>query len=290
MAGEFTIRPMRADDVAAAWDVGWAAIQTVIPASFITGDPVQDERGRLRVAHLLATDPGGCWVAQDTAGTVVGVALALIRERLWGFSLFGVDPQLHGRRIGSEMFERALAYGDGTDSQIILSTVHPAAMRRYFRSGFRLLPAVAAAGALNASRIPDGLRSRRGDAEADASVIDAASRRARGASHMRDIPKLLEGGGELLVIEDRGFAIHGDGSPQLLAAADDDAARDLLWSCFAAAKPGTTVHVDFLTAGNDWAVDVSIAAGLTLDAAEGPTFVRGAIGPVAPYLPSGAYL
>jgi hypothetical protein len=47
--------------------------------------------------------------------------------------------------------------------------------------------------------------------------------------------------------------------------------------------------VDFLTAGQDWAVEICLEARLALSP-EGPLFVRGEVGPLAPYVPSGAYL
>lgn len=288
MADDITIRPMVAGDVAEAWATAWRALLTVIPPEFHGEDTT--ERGGIRTRHLLQTDPGGAWVAEDAGGAIVGVSLALMREGVWGYSLFGVDAGLHGRRIGTRLFEKSLAYGDGSKAGIILSTSHPAAMRRYFRSGFRLLPCVCAAGALNATRIPDGLRSRPGDPEADAATIEMASRHVRGASHLPDLAPMLASGDHLLVLDGEGFALHHDGTPHLLAATNDEAARDLLWSCYAAAVPGTTVRVDFVSAGNDWAIDVALEAGLTLSADEGPIYVRGDIGPMRPYIPSGAYL
>ena len=277
-------------DVAEAGEVAWTALLTAIPAEFDTDDPAGPAYRQLRIRHVLETDPGGAWVATDTSGRIVGMSLALVREGMWGFSLFGVLPELHGQRIGTRLFDAALAHGDGTRAGIILSTVSPAAMRRYFRSGFRLLPCVCASGALNSSRIPGGLQARPGDPATDVDTIDRASRHVRGASHARDIESMLASGGGLLVIEGSGFAVQKDGSPWLLAATDEGTATDLLWSCFAAAKPGTTVRIDFVSAGNDWALDVALTAGLTLTADEGPIFVRGDIGPLVPYLPSGAYL
>jgi hypothetical protein len=100
---------------------------------------------------------------------------------------------------------------------------------------------------------------------------------------------MLATGGELLVVDGRGWAVHRDGSPMVVAAFDDDAARDLLWSCFAAGPPGAQVHVDYVTQGNDWAVEVVLDMGLALSP-DGPVFTRGDLGPLAPYLPSGAYL
>jgi hypothetical protein len=74
-----------------------------------------------------------------------------------------------------------------------------------------------------------------------------------------------------------------------VAAIDDEAAADLLWSCLASGAPGNPIHIDFITQGNDWAVGLALDAGLSLSP-DGPVFVRDDAGPLAPYLPSGAYL
>ena len=48
--------------------------------------------GRVRVARLLAADPGGGWVAERD-GRVVGCSMGLIREGVWGLSLLVVSPE-----------------------------------------------------------------------------------------------------------------------------------------------------------------------------------------------------
>ncbi|MCW3012949.1 MAG: family N-acetyltransferase [Solirubrobacterales bacterium] len=291
MTDDVIIRPLLPADVDVADAVAWAALAPLWPEEF---RPVNDERrlarGRARVAHLQRTDPGGCWVA-ELDGTIVGTALSLIREDVWGFSLFGVAPDHHGKGVGSKVFAPALAYGDGTRGGIILSSEHPAAMRRYALAGFRLLPCVSAAGVLDRRALPAGPQARPGDLqdEEDVATCDRASRFVRGASHAGDLERYLEFGGELLVVPGRGFVVHFEGAPALLAATDDEAATDLLWSAFGAAPPGGSVHVDFITAGNDWVIAACLRARLALST-DGPVFVRGHIGPLAPYLPSGAYL
>ncbi len=291
MSDAVTVRPLEPTDVAAAEAVAWSALSPLWPEEFRPADDeVRRARGRARVAHLQATDPGGCWVA-ELDGRIVATALALVREDVWGFSLFGVDPAHHGKGIGSQVFAPSLAYGDGTRGGIILSSEHPAAMRRYALAGFRLLPCVSLAGVLDRRGLPAGLRARPGslEDEADLATCEAASRFVRGASHGPDLQRRLDVGCELLVVPGRGFVMHREGSPALLAALDDEAATDLLWSAFAAAPPGGSVHVDFITAGNDWAIAAGLRARLALSV-EGPVFVRGQLGPLAPYLPSGAYL
>src|SRR5205809_2005761 len=111
---------MTSDDVAAADAAAWAALQEQIPAEFAIDDDVRTQRARFRIAHLLGTDPGGAWVAEHD-GEIVGVALALVREGVWGLSLFGVRPGLQGQGVGRRLLNAALDYAEGRRGAIILS-------------------------------------------------------------------------------------------------------------------------------------------------------------------------
>ena len=251
-------------------------------------DPAVAERGRTRIAHLQRTDPGGAWVAEHD-GEIAGVALALLREGLWGLSLFAVASGHQGRGVGRRLLEASFAYGRDARGHLILSTESPAAMRRYARLGLDLHPCVAAAGIVDPLRRPaaDGVR----EAGADAiPIADAVGRAVRGAGHGPDLPVVLDSPGtKLLVYEDRAFAVVRDDRVALVAGRDEDAATRVLNGALATAGPGATVTVDFLTAGQDWAVRACLDAGLALSP-EGPLFARGDVGPLRPYIPSGAYL
>jgi GNAT superfamily N-acetyltransferase len=291
-AADVAIRPLRLEDAAAAGAAARTSLNDLYPEDELAPDEeaIRVAGATARVAHLHRTDPGGCWVAEHD-GRIVGTALGLVRDGVWGLSLFALLPAYQGLGIGTRLYAPALEYGAGAPGGIILSSAHPAAMRRYARSpGYRLLPAVCLSGAWKPERMPAGLRSRPGDLAADAATIEAASRHVRGASHLRDLPTLLDRPGVTLhVLEGEGFACARDGTPWLLAARNETAAEDLLWSAICSGTRGGTVALDFVTAENQWAIRVGLEAGLALSP-DGPVFVRGDVGPLAPYLPSGAYL
>src|SRR4051812_24263544 len=277
---------MRPDDVAVAEAVARTALHGDDPPG---AEPAVVARGRRRVAHLQRTDPGGARVAEDASGAIVGVALALVREGIWGLSLFAVAAGHRARGIGRELLEASFGHVADARGHLILSTEHPAAMRRYARLGLELRPCVAAAGILDRTGLPaaDGVR----DAGADGiPVADAIGRAVRGAGHGSDLEVALQDpGAQLLLVEDRAFALVRHSRITLVAGLDDAAATRALNAALAAMPPGGTVSVDFLTAGQDWAIRACLDAGLALSP-DGPFFTGGELGPMRPYVPSGAYL
>jgi hypothetical protein len=112
----------------------------------------------------------------------------------------------------------------------------------------------------------------------------------RGVAHGDDVVALLRGGSRLLVVPGRGYATVGaDGGVRLLAALDDEAAADLLRAALASVPAGEATRVDWLTAAQGWAIGPVLDARLELRGG-GAVFVRGEVGVLRPYLPSGAYL
>lgn len=238
-----------------------------------------------RTSHLIATDPGGC-IGADVDGVLAGVAMAIVREGLWGLSLFLVHPDHQGTGIGRDLLRAALDHGSDLRGRIILSSDDPRAMRAYARSGHRLIPSFDIEGPVKVRpERPDGVRE--GRAGDDDALVDAAGHAVRGAGYSGDIGAYLAVGNGFLVHEGGGFAVLRSGSPALLAAQDEDIAADLLRGCLHAAT--AEVSVQFVTHANQWAIDVSLDAGLVLKPA-GPVCVSGEVGPLAPFLPSGAFL
>jgi GNAT superfamily N-acetyltransferase len=282
---EVEIRPMRAEDVVAANAVARDALPAGRPPE--TG-PMR-RRAERRVAHLQSTDPGGAWVAEEGSGELVGMALALVREGIWGLSLFAVAEAHRNRGIGRELLEACFGHGADAAAHLILSTESPAAMRRYARLGLELRPCVSAAGVLDRSRLApvNGVR----DAGRDGiPIADAIGRAVRGAGHGMDLEVSLEdGASRLLLVEHRAFAWVRDERVMLVAGLDEPAATRALQAALVATPPGASVSVDFLTSGQDWAVRACLDAGLALSP-DGPFFTGGDLGPLRPYIPSGAYL
>ena len=277
-----TVRPLTEEDVEAAAAVAARALP--IPAEF--DDGTRPAWLALRISRLRASDPGGAWVSEQN-GRITGVALALVRDGVWGLSLLGVDPDLHGRGAGRALLTASLQHAEGARGAIIASSQDPRAMRLYALAGFDLRPCVALAGALApADPSPAAERLVSEDVEQAAALAVPA----RGAAYgPEDLRTYLDRGDELLLEPGRGFAIHTDGSPLVLAAKDDDAAAGLLRACFARAPRGGSVHVDLITAGQDWAIRVGLEAGLALSP-DGPLYTRGELGPLRPWLPSGSFL
>src|SRR4051812_1258773 len=237
---------MRAEDVAAAEGVA----RTVMYA----GEPGADEpetvaRGLRRVGHLQRTDPGGAWVA-DAGGDIVGMALALVREGIWGLSLFAVARDRQSRGVGRELLAAAFGHGADARGHLILSSESPAAMRLYARLGLELRPCVSAAGVPDRTRLPANGAV---DAGADGiETADAIGRAVRGAGHGRDLAVALQDpGAKLLLVDDRAFALTRRDRISLVAGLDDPAATRALGGALAAMPPGATATVDFLTAGQD---------------------------------------
>ncbi len=240
----------------------------------------------VRIQHLLERDPGGAWVAEDDR-RMVGAALALDREGVWGLSLLVVLPEYQSQGVGGALLERSLAYASGGErGAIILASPDPRALRAYARAGFEAHPCFDASGHARVARPPASVRE--GD-ERDIPFTEAVDRAVRGAAHGSDIMAFLRAHRRLFVLPDRGYAVLDGNGVNLLAALDEDAARDLLLAVLAAAPADQEAHVEWITAAQRWAVPVVLDAGLRLKPG-GAVFLRGDVGPFAPYLPSGAYL
>jgi GNAT superfamily N-acetyltransferase len=250
--------------------------------------PEPIDRHVLRLRRCLVTDPAGCWVA-IRAGRVVGCAIAILREGLWGLSLLVVHPTAQSGGVGRELLRIAWEYGAGASGHVILSSRDARAVRAYARLGLALHPSIAAAGIPRGVTAADGVLREGG--RGDLPLTEAIDREVRGAVHGEDVLAMIDAGHRLLVLPDRGYALVRDGVVRLLAAFDDESARVLLRAILAeAARTRAFALVEWITAAQNWAVDVCVEAGLELQTAAGAVFLGGDVGRFRPYMPSGAYL
>jgi GNAT superfamily N-acetyltransferase len=248
--------------------------------------PPRPEPAVIRIHQLIERDPGGAWVS-ERRGELVGAALALDRDGLWGLSLLVVDPEHQSAGLGRALLARSLGYaGGGRRGAIILASPDHRALRAYARVGFDMHPCMDAEGRPNVKQPPAGVR---GGDERDLPLTEAVDRAVRGAPHGSDIAAFLRAGRRLLVVPERGYAVLGPDSIHLLAALDEEAARDLLLAGLAAVPPEKDYRVEWITSAQQWAVGPVLDAGLVLKPG-GAVFLRGELGPLRPYLPSGAYL
>ena len=148
-----TIRPMRDEDARAVHDVSVVTF-TDLEARFHhpPSPPPPPDAPLVRFSHLIETDPGGAWVAEED-GRVIGAALAIDREGVWGLSLLVVLPDHQSSGIGRALLERTLEYaGGGRRGAIILASPDHRALRAYARAGFEMHPCMDAQGRPNVKR------------------------------------------------------------------------------------------------------------------------------------------
>lgn len=250
----------------------------------ISAGPVA-ARWRERHGHLLGSDPAGCFIAERD-GHVIGVAQAMIRERLWCLSLLTVHPGAQSAGAGRALMERALDYGADCEAGLIVGSNDPRALRLYARAGFRLHPTFAATGALDRRALPvaDPRVREVGSSELDA--LADISREIRGAPHTSELEFARATGAQILALDDRGFAVAETvHAPWLLVARDEEAATALLWASLARSSANGPREVRWITEAQTWAIDVAIMAGLNVRA-DGALCVRGDPGRLHPFLPS----
>lgn len=289
------IRPMRDDDVEPAEELSALAFAALppLPGEHV-GDPSRGSaaaaRWHRRARHLLATDPAGCWAAQSDEGVLLGIAISLRREGLWGLSSLAVRPGSQQAGVGRTLMEAATAYGSGALRGLICSSHDPRAVRLYRVFGLQLHPAMGFRGTVNRSMVPVVRHVRDGD-RSDIDFADSVDWFVRGAPHGPDHEQMVDDAALLIAETDsgRGYCYLRDArEPWLLAATDARTARELLWAALARIPAERPVTVNDVTAEQRWAVDVAVAAGLSI-VLPGFVCVRG-MRPPTPYIPCGAFL
>jgi predicted GNAT family acetyltransferase len=248
-------------------------------------------RGFVVLKAGVSTDPSV--VAAELVQRVrdeIGAVAALRRDTTWILSTYVVRPGLQGRGVGTQLLEAALAYGRGCLRGIISSSTDTRAVRRYRLAGFTLHPMMSLRGPVDRALLPVVERVRDGSA-GDIDLMNSVDRRTRDAAHGVD-HELMTSMFRVVVVDrttGSGYAyVRTEGGPYLLAATNRRTATDLLWETLASSTPGTPCDIRHVTAENEWAVDVGLAARMELHTG-GYLAVR-RMKPPKPYLPSGHFL
>ena len=253
-------------------------------------DSGRSERWVARTLHFLRTDPGGCWVAEDETG-LVGFATSFVRDTTWCLATFVVRPGLQGRGIGRSLLDAAMQHGRACLHGMLSASMDPKALRRYHQAGFVLHPHMRLTGPADRSAIPVVEKVRDGSA-GDLDLANSVDRQVRGAAHGPDHEYLLQHHRMLVSDSNTGsgyaFLGHQEMAVVLLAATNRRTASRLLWAALADAPAGVPVTIPHVTAANDWAIDVGMAARMELHL-DGYLALRG-MKPPAPYVHNGALL
>jgi GNAT superfamily N-acetyltransferase len=291
-----TIRPMTHADLPAAERLSAESFfeldQRTQPPSWPEPElrpPARSENWIRRTASIIEHDGPGCWVAEDDAGELVGMATSLTRELMWVLATFAVRPGLQGQGVGKQLLDAALSHGRGCLRGMLSASCDPKAVRRYRLAGFSLHPQMFLAGPVDRTALPVVDKVRDGSL-GDVDLMNSVDRQARGAAHLHDHEYLVST--SRLTVSDsstgQGY-VYSDGSGvHLLAATNRRTAARLLAEALAGSTPGERFQVDHVTAANEWAVDLGLATRLELHTS-GYLALR-TMKPPAPYLHHGVFL
>lgn len=280
-APNLIVRHMTEADIPEAAEVGAAAFDLEIDTD------LGQQRWHTRIRHPLLTDPEGAFVAvTPTSGAIAGVALAIVRDRVWILSHLTVDPNVQSGGVGRALMHAALGYCGDLRDGIIVASNDPRALRLYASSGFDVVPTFKAEGRVDARKIPPLNPKIVPVAQHEVERLAPISRAVRGAEHTPDFALAYDRDATVFRLADRGFVVAQPGrglwGP---IALDAEAATDLLWCGLEHLKHDEQVEVSFVTGEQQWALGVFIRAGLSFEA-YGGLAVRGNPGPLYPYIPS----
>ena len=283
------VRPLTEADVVPAQAMAYEAMRQAGVAYAMPVPDANEEsrtRGQARARHGIAHDPETSLVA-ELDGRVVGLALAERRGPLWFLALLGVDSEVQSQGIGRRLLDASMGTLDVAG--LICASDDPKALRRYRLAGFDLLPCLEAKGPLDRSLIPvTGVRE--GSFDDDRDWVDALAITLRGAPYGVDLDYARSVNHRLFVAETstgRGYVLSSKTGAAALGATDPATAAALLWTALAE-SPEDEPTIAWLTADQQWGVDVALAARMPLRPS-GCLAVRGLTAPMTPYLPSGSY-
>ena len=141
-------RPMRTDDALGVHlSPSVPSRSSASACTSLPEPPPRPEPALIRINQLLDRDPGGAWVTERD-GELVGAALAIDRDGLWGLSLLVVHPEHQSAGLGREL----LAPGARVRRRRPPRRGHPRLARRPRAAGLRARAGFAAHPSFRAAR------------------------------------------------------------------------------------------------------------------------------------------
>lgn len=231
---------------------------------------------------LLTHDRPGCWVADAGTAGIVGVALSQRHDLLWTMSALQTAPGWAAAL--APLLDAALGHSRGCLRGMARLGTGPEKAAAMRRAGFDLHPTMRLHGVIERAslRFVEAVRS---ESTASHVVVDSVDRQVRGGARGPALAGLAEAT-ELLVCDTgsaQGYAYHRAGTPVTVAGTSREAARRTLWAVLSQRPHGHPVEIGGLSAEQDWALDVGLAAGLAV-APDGYLALRHLRAP-APFLP-----
>lgn len=167
------------------------------------------------MAHILRTDPDGCWVA-EMDGILVGYAQALQRGDIWFLSQLFVLPDVHSLGVGEQLLARSQEYGRARKARVfsVVASASLVAQSLYMRHGmfargvaYRMSGPIAP---LLELPEPSGNRKKIVDCSGWQDRMAELDRLVFGAERRQDHAFYLSG--ELSSGEERSFGLNRDGN------------------------------------------------------------------------------
>lgn len=256
-------------------------------AAFGATEDRAEEVVERRARRLIEVAAPCSRVAEMPSGAIVGLAIS----RQLGPSLLlawaVVDPPLQGQGLLRRLLEPFPQTAE-QGPRLILSSTDPRAMRRYARLGLPAHPTLGACGILRPDATQPVAGARQVSPREARSLIDALGERVRGAAYGADVDLMAAQGDVAHVIDDlrgRAVVIRNAGVIRTALATTRQAAAAAFAAALHGVPPGATVHVNFVRAGQDWALQACVNAGLPLTP-EGPIFSDLPLDPL--HLPNGS--
>lgn len=181
--------------------------------------------------------------------------MSVVRGDTYALTHLCVAPERQDQGVGGRLLAAALAQAKPARRALICSSPDPRAFQRYVRAGFRVSPAMLAAGRPEQSGPSPPRRSEA--SPADLGAVDELDRLTRGINLRDDFAHLRSAGAELRLDDDGAYALVRDGYIHTLTAASTSLAARALATLSSGGATGEPLTALWLTDATQWAFEAA---------------------------------